>query len=254
MSAAQKINDLVCAARRSAAIQVHPNELIPSFLGRETDQVRLQELITKFREGGWRIDEPVVGVRLESENSDGSAKYRVYAGSHRTIAAQTLKLDVGFIRLLDLATCGLDWKFVEKNEALLVREIQVSEPAPEPFGVMAQVRLLQGLFTEYSETTLKGLAAVPTLSIARSIFCPGRSAELTSSDHFIFDQTHNVHKYYRGACKVIEAGVLNDLVRLECRYGSRQSFNITTLRSCERLNPEEIKTIVQIPCGARSVR
>jgi hypothetical protein len=152
---------------------------------------------------------------------------------------------VGFIRLLDLATCGLDWKFVEKNEALLVREIQVSEPAPEPFGIMAQVRLLQGLFTEYSETTMKGLAAVPTLSIARSVFCPGRSAELTSSDHFIFDQTHNVHKYYRGACKVIEAGVLNDLVRLECRYGSRQSFNVTTLRSCKRLNPDEIKTIVR---------
>jgi hypothetical protein len=126
-----------------------------------------------------------MGVRLESENSDGSAKYRVYTGSHRTSAAQTLKLDVGFIRLLDLATCGLDWKFVDKNETLLVREIQDSEPALEPFGVMAQVRLLQGLFTEYSETTMKGLAAVPSLSFARSTFCPGRSAELASSDHFI---------------------------------------------------------------------
>jgi Ulp1 protease family, C-terminal catalytic domain len=241
---AQTVYDIVRAGRSSKVIKVHPDELIPSFIGRAIDDVRLEDLKDKMRAVGWRPEEPVLAVILPSGTREGAKIYRVYGGSHRTVAAQRLGLKEAYLQLLNLNAHGQDFSFLEKNEALFVREIQVSEPAPEPFGIMAQVGLLRGLFEEYSKSTMKGLPCTPTLMVARTLFCPIRKSELTSRDHFIFEKSENAHKYYRGACRIIEAGVLDDLVQLESRYGSRDSFKKATLRACDRLKPEELATIV----------
>jgi hypothetical protein len=221
------VHDMVEAALNSKPRCVRPDDLVPSFLGRRIDKLRLAE-VTKKMESGWAAREPAIGVILPRIAS-GRSKFRVYSGSHRTIAAQELKLQKAYICLLDTSAHKDGFAFVEAHEGLIVRSLQALQPSPEPFGVMAQVRVLAEIFAEHSRRS--GSQMRPTWKGVKALFCPSMGDKLTDSDHFIFD-THNGNTYYRGACVLIDSGVLDELIDLECRYGSRNSFSRKTLRDC----------------------
>jgi hypothetical protein len=236
---AQRVQEMVRRARATPPVCVYHQQLEPSFAGREIDKVRLEEVIFKMSHGGWRPEEPVIGLRLAKDDMaapDSNEIYRIYGGSHRTVAAGIVGLQRAFVRVLEPEAVGLSAEYLVQNEKALAREIQISEPSPEPFGVMSQVRMVRDIFEEYRSGTMLGIPARPTLSSARTMFCPGRSEELTGRDHFIFDR-ENGNTLFRGAVRIIDSGALDDLVRIECVYGSRDSFKKSVLRECSRLEP-----------------
>jgi hypothetical protein len=179
--AAALVHEVVEAARGSAIVRVHPKQLRPSFTGRMIDKIRLDDLKAKMGGGrGWRRREPVMAVRIPLRNKKavraGTRQalqlYGVWGGCHRAVAAQELGLIDAYIRVLEPEAHGVDFAFMKKHEKLIVREIQASEPAPEPFGLMAQVRLLRDVLSDYAALNVADRHARPTLDLVRNLFSP----------------------------------------------------------------------------------
>jgi hypothetical protein len=121
---AQRVQEMVRRARATLPVFVYHQELKPSFARRQIDKVRLEEVIFKTSYGGWRPEEPVIGLRLAKDDMaapNSNEGYRIYGGSHRIVASEIVELQRAFVRVLEPEAVCLLYPFGSRRLFVFVK-------------------------------------------------------------------------------------------------------------------------------------